>query len=214
MNYHLSDGNVCTHPLALLPYKDYKRLQHNIIVLHHLVVTCGNTLHRKIHYDIQSIGKNLVFEVQNGIRKIKLNETKMKYMMIVLHKEEVGDIKSASPFAHQPKRKDNKKSEGYGSKYLILMQSGIFPKSDDDISNGITESDIINYTRAVPNQIRSKEKHFKSMGEVYSIGYSAKYKVENGLSFEHFVTSKCLINCIKLNLMYIYINIYIYLFHQ
>ena len=110
--------------------------------------------------------------------------------MIVLCKDEIQNIKSASPFAHQPKQMKKEKCEGYGSKYLILMQCGIFPKSNDDISNAISETDLVNYTKAVPNQIRSKQKHFNSMGEVYSIGYSAKYKVENGLSFEHFVTSK------------------------
>ena len=54
----------------------------------------------------------------------------------------------------------------------------------------ITENDITNFTSVIPNQITSKEKHFNSLGEVYSIGYSAKYKVQNGLSFEQFVTSK------------------------
>ena len=40
----------------------------------------------------------------------------------------------------------------------------------------------------VTNQ--SKEKHFGSVGDVYSIGYSAKYCIKNELSFDWFVTSK------------------------
>ena len=190
MNYYLDNNNVCTHPVALLPYKDYKRLEDNIIVLDKPNIVNENSLSRKIYYDIQSIGKNLVFETRNGISKIKLKETKRNFFMMVLHKQNVESIKKVAPFCHysRPQKKTNGKNNG--RKFLILMQCGVFLEQKEDEISRISESDMRNYTSVIPNQITTKEKHFNSLGEVYSIGYSAKYKIQNGLSFEHFVTSK------------------------
>ena len=190
MNYHLDDTNESVHHLALLQYKHYKQLEDNIILLDNPIVVDGKKLSRKIYYSIKSVGKNIVLECNNeGSKIIKFRETKKNFVMIVIHKKDLIHIPKTTTFSFDNDATKKKRFRQKSEKFVILMQCGDFSRISCSENDNINIGDLKNIKNVIPNQI-TREKHFKSRGEVYSVGYSAKYKVENQKSFDKFVTSK------------------------
>ena len=189
MNYHLDSTNSNNHCLGIINKKDYHRLKDNLILFHKPQVLEATQLSRKINYAIKSIGKNIKIDRRKNDILIKFRETKKRFLMIVIQQKDLMQDSRISKFdmihsSHHNKHKNEK------NEYLILMQCGdYYHKNLEQDQHELSLEDINDIKNVVPNQI-SKEKHFGSVGDVYSIGYSAKYCIKNELSFDWFVTSK------------------------
>ena len=189
MNYHLDDDNPSMHPLAILTYSDYKLLKENIIVLDQPIIEESNSLNRKIYYSIKSMGKNIRMKTDEESMVIKLREMKKRFFMIVIEKKNLNIIKQVSIIHYDQQTNMTDSYRRKSEKYLILMMCGDFSSNTYDDKKNITTQDIVDTTKVIPNQI-NKDKHFGSGGKVFSTGYSAKYKVIDGKSFDTFVKSK------------------------
>ena len=192
MNYYLDDNNPTMHPLAILTHSDYKRLKDNIIILHNPVEVDGKSLQRKIFYDIRSIGKNLkLLESENSI-VVQLRQTKKRFFMIVIHKKEMKMMNRVSAIKYDHEINMTSSYRRKSQNYVILMICGDFSDKIGDNDDNITKENLSEIQYILPNQI-TKDKHFGSGGKVYSIGYSAKYNIQGGKSFQQFVTSKSIV---------------------
>ena len=191
MNYILDETNPSMHPLAVLTYSDYKLLKDNIIILEKPIIIEGNSLNRKIYYTIKSVGKNIKMDTKSSTMYVKLREMKKRFFMMVIQKKDLNIIKRISIINYD---RENNMTTSYrrkSEKYLILMMCGDFSAKKKEANDNFTLQNLIDIENVIPNQI-TKEKHFGSGGKVFSTGYSAKYKIMNGKSFDKFVKSELL----------------------
>ena len=188
MNYHLDESNCCTHSLGILNKKEFNRLKDNLIILSNPNIIDGNKISRKIYYTIKSVGSNVKIAKDGPNLWIKFRETKRRFVMVVIQEKEMMEDLRITKFDMINSKKFNK-SKNERNDYLILMQCGDYFNNMVHKGEQFSLDDLTDIKSVVPNQI-SKEKHFGSVGDVYSIGYSAKYSIKNELSFDRFVTSK------------------------
>ena len=152
-----------------------------------------NKSSRKIYYEIEFIGGNVVYRNDNGNMFIKLREMKSRYIVILIHCNglQYNDIEdNILPINGSFKKLKDQYVVTNEDYYILMMaaDSSNKIKCDDD---NFSFAEIKNIMYSIPNQIPTgKEKHFGSGGNVYSLGYTAKYKIENDMSFGAFVTSK------------------------
>ena len=190
MNYNLDQKNQSMHPLAVLTYSDFKKLKDNLIVVENPVIFCGKSIHRKIYYSVKSVGKNIKFDNTESTMNIQLRQMKKRFFMIVIEKKSLELIDHVSTINYDHAINMSREFRRKSEKYLILMMCGDFSSSPNENLEKISKEDLLNVENVIPNQICSKEKHFGSGGKVFSTGYSAKYKVSEGKSFELFVKSE------------------------
>ena len=188
MNYHLDEMNCSTHSIGILNKKEFNRLKENVIIVTNPSIVDDNKQSRKIYYTIKTIGTNIKLDKREKGYFIKFREIKRRFVMIVVEKKYFSDDGRIMQFEMINTKSNN--TESYEkNEYLILMQAGDYNDNTNQIRQGLETNDLRDIKNVIPNQM-SKEKHFGSLGDVYSIGYTAKYTIKNELSFDRFVTSE------------------------
>ena len=177
-----------SHPLYFISEREFRYMKENTILLKNPRIQFEKKKNRTIHYEIASIGKNLVLEKsQNSYNYINLKRTKRNCFYIMINHSELNDIlkldlKKCGPIIHDHRN----------YKKILLLQCQDYSGNVRDMKYELSSEDIDIIKKSSHNQIRSQgKKHHGSLGVIYSYGYVAKYDSikENNLSFGKY-TSK------------------------
>ena len=82
-----------SHPLYFVSEREFRHMKENTILLKNPRMQFEKKKNRTIHYEIASIGKNLILEKsQNGYNYINLKRTKRNCFYIMIMHSELNDI--------------------------------------------------------------------------------------------------------------------------
>ena len=185
------DKSSSSHPIFLCSSSEYNIIKDNVILLSNPRIIDGNKPSRKIYYDISSTGKNIRFTKSTNSMQIKLRNSKKNSLFILIHRKYIKDAGKIqiNQYTNGSKRQFRTKMCKYAVLLLCTITDNNWKNKSFTFDNHFIKMTKKNY----PNQIRNQGmKHFSSEGQIYSIGYAAKYdKIDQKQeSFSKYVTSE------------------------
>ena len=206
------DKERSTHPLFQCSSQEFNKLKENTILIGNPRVSDNHRQTRKIYYDILSIGSN-IRSVNKGKRMIiKLRNTKKNAVFIMIHQKFLKNIDRIQK--HQYTNGSKHRQTIRKGRYVVLLTCCATDRSWQ--KNGIIFNDtfVTMMKKTYPNQIRNQgAKHFGSEGQIFSIGYAAKYEKldHKQQSFSKYVQSKsmCYVNfhfIVLLLIIFLFLN--------
>ena len=106
-------------PFFLCSSKEYNALKDNTILLGNPRVINGNSINRKIYYDIISVGRNIHYKNRKEQMIIRLKNTKKNTMFIMIHRKYLNELNNIH--IHEYCNGTRRKSLNSCGKYGLLL---------------------------------------------------------------------------------------------
>ena len=192
MNTHIPYGIEANASPHIVVNQWFHRIKNNSIVLK-LVSEDHTSKHRKIFYQIDSIGDNVKLVKKKSFIKLNVERTKNNKVFIVLKFKDALEIDKLSYFTETGNLIDRDKYEANTKGYVLLatIQSEPFLRTKSD---SFTRDDMLIAKKFLQNQTQSSKTdyHFGTTGNIYGFGYGPVYtsNKDTQYSIDRFAKSK------------------------
>ena len=186
-----TDECSATNPIVILTKNEYKTIKENAIVVQDMILLEEKSLQRTVEYQIESIGSKLhIIKKQNGL-VIDLLQTSGRYFYILINRKQVNCDQNKVSLYSTDGCSVTEDIKGNHSDYIVLSY-GIQYACNHTKQNKFEENDLNIIKQIANNQVKPKEFHFETKGQIYSFGYAPKYckMEEDGYSFQKFKSRK------------------------
>lgn len=180
-----------SNPIVLLKRNEYESIKENAIVVQNMKLVNKDSLQRVVEYGIESIGSKLhIIETKKGL-VINLQQTSGRYFYILAHCKQIDCLQNKVSIYSTDGCTAGKDINTDHSDYIVLSY-GIQHTYNNAKQKKFEENDLKIIKQIANNQVKPKNFHFDTKGQIYSFGYAPKYcKLKaDGISFRKFQSRK------------------------
>ena len=173
--------------------RSYNLISDNSIVLKKPTISENALFYRKIFYEVDRVGKNVVIYSKNRkYKNIKIDETSGNKSFFLVHLKYIREFSGLIFFDELGKRMDLTTIEKQEKAYVLLaMVEKTYHIKKNRVK--IDDSDIDLANKLWINQIKTDGSfHFNTTGKIFGLGFGPKYSINqsNNLSIGQFAEKK------------------------
>ena len=170
----------------------HSRMKKNTIILKNPIES-GKGKCRKVFYEIESIGGNISLHEKKKYMNLRLHNTKLRWIMIVVRFEDVMSHQNLNFFT-ETGQLINENDLHLNKRGFVVLGTIQIEESFEKMPNLISGEDLKLAKKYCYNQTKnnSADYHFGTTGSIFSFGYGPRYK-KNPLtqhSIDKFANSK------------------------
>ena len=192
---HIPHGPTANKSPHIIIKKWYHRVKDNCILLK-LKKEVDDRKNRKIFYDIEKCGKNVMIQEKKNIINVNLEGTKNNKIILIVRLRDVFAIQKISFFTETGDLIGSLDREKSKDCYVILA---IFQSEEAlrKLDKRVKADDVILAKKYLRNQVVASEKnyHYGTTGTIHGFGFGPVYKSNEDTkhSIEMFAKSECVI---------------------
>ena len=192
LDTHIPYNGDATKSPHILIQKWFHRLRENCIVLK-MPQEEGKLKNRLIHYEIDYIGRNVMYKTKNKYLNIQLENTKQKWVLILVKFKEVRFNPKLCFITESGDLIPQEQIANYNDGYVVLAAINHDTKLTTD-HESFSDEELSLAKKFFYNQSNNskKEYHYNTTGTIHSFGYGPMYHQDplTKYSVAKFATSK------------------------
>ena len=192
MNTNIPHGNEANASPHIVVNQWFHRIRNNSIILK-LSHEDRTSNHRKIFYEIDSVGENVRFVAKKTFMKLNVEGTKNNKVFIVLKFKDALEVDKLTYFTETANLIDRENYENNTKGYVLLATIQAEPILRQNPA-AFTRDDLLIAKKFLRNQTQSSKKdyHFGTTGNIYGFGFGPVYtsNKETQYTIDQFAKSK------------------------